>query len=275
MRITTPVPTQRRLTSRFLIDLALHRDGLRQMFEAEPGARHELLYLRTEHKSVADAGPLLIEPASAEASSVYRQWVEQGLAVELQGIRPFDDVAAHLRTLTMVEREQAPPALFRYADSQLYAGLQSVLGDAERARLLGPSEAMTGMAANESWTLHQPPLDADDYALATTPFRLTQPHLQALQTWRERAFLQPLADQHAIPIERVLGWFQQLRSMALGNEQACFEGCQRLALLSIDHPLDSHCAAIQALGTAPWQAKMATLEARLIDDSEYLKGESP
>ncbi|SDL94885.1 protein of unknown function [Modicisalibacter muralis] len=264
MRINTPEPPQRPLKSRFLIDLAMHRDGLREMRKAEPDARHELLYWQTDHKGMADAGPLLVEPVSSGACATCRQWLEQGLAIELQGTRRFDDTATHLRTLTMTERESLPPALFRYADSRLYAGLQSVLDEHERARLLGPNEAMTGMAGNEAWTLRQPPLAAERYVLTDAPFRLTQPHLQGLQTWRERALLQPLVDQHTIPIERLVGWFQQMIAMGFDNEQTCFEGCQRLASLGFDQPLDSHCAAIQALGAAPWQTKLAALEARLI-----------
>ncbi|HET8790173.1 MAG TPA: DUF4123 domain-containing protein [Modicisalibacter sp.] len=252
------------MKSRFLVDLAMHRDGLGQMFEAEPIARHELLYLQTDQKSVADAGPLLIEPASTEAHATYQSWTEQGLSIKLQSTRSFDYVAAHLRTLTMVRRDQAPTALFRYADSRLYAGLQAVLGDSERARLLGPNEAMIGVAGNEPWALRQPPLDADHYALAEVPFRLTQEHVKSLQAWRQRAFLQPLADQHAIPIERLAGWFQQMIAMGFGNEQACFEGCQRLASLNIDQPIsESHCKAIQILQVS-WPAKLAALEARLV-----------
>lgn len=274
MRIITPAPAHRRLISRFLVDLAMHRDGLRQMFEAEPGARHELLYLQTDQKGVADAGPLLIEPASTEAHAVYRQWLEQGLAIELQSTRGFDDVAAHLRTLTMVERDLAPAALFRYADSRLYVGLQSVLGDSELARLLGPNETMIGVAGNEPWALRQPPLDADHYVLSEAPFRLTQAHVKSLQAWRQRAFLQPLADQHAIPIEWVLGWFQQLQGMGFEGEKACFEGCQHLAALGIDGLIgEAHCTAIQSLDVS-WQAKLAELKARFTGDNENRKGAS-
>ncbi|HET8789896.1 MAG TPA: hypothetical protein VFM75_01675, partial [Modicisalibacter sp.] len=152
-------------------------------------------------------------------------------------------------------------------------GLQSALNDHERTRLLGPSEAMAGMAGNEPWTLRQPPLEADRHALTEAPFKLTVQHLQGIAAWRMRVMMQALASQYDIPLERLMGWSRQLQAMGFVGEHACIEGCQRLASLGIDGSIDkAHCMAIQSLDVS-WQAKLAALEARLLNDRVSRVGE--
>lgn len=266
MRMTPPTPDQHPVT-RFLVDLALHRGGLRQMFEVEATPRYTLLYLLTERQALADAGPLLIEPATDDASERYRRWVTQGLAIELRATSPFDDVAAHLRTLTVAIHDQAPPALLRYADARLYAGLYPVLGERERARLLGPIETMSGVAANRPWTLRQTPEAAARHVPTDEPFRLTHRHELSQQAWRESAMLQPLATRHDIPLERLVSWFRQLRDMDLGTECACLEACRRLACLGIDRPIDEPARAAIQVHPGSLDTKLATLEAHFSNAS--------
>lgn len=266
----TPEPARRHLRSRFLVDLALHRDGLREMFEAEPSACHDLLYRQTDQAAVADAGPLLIEPTSSDAQSLCRQWVERGLAMEMRSARSFADVARHLQTLTMVAREQAPPALFRYADPRLYAGLCPALGEHERVRLLGPNETLTGVAAGVPWTLCQSAEVAERYEPPRENFRLTQRHRESIQVWRIQVLIQAQFD---VSPERLSGWLRQLCAMGFESEQACLEGCWCLASLGLSRPIDeSHCMAVQALD-ASWQAKLAALKRRLMD--EHVAYEEP
>ncbi|WP_175546972.1 DUF4123 domain-containing protein [Modicisalibacter ilicicola] len=215
--------------SRFLVDLAWHRDGLRQLFETEPSPRYHLLYLQTHQHEQATAGPLLVEPASLVALQRYRPWVEEGLAIELVSAQPFDRVADHLKTLTVIECEQAPPSLFRYADPRVLAGLEASLNAPERARLLGPNERMRGVVAGQAWQLQQDTEAAARYASSEAPFRLTRQHLQGIEAWRRQLMLQPLAAQYAISLERLIDWYQEHHATGVDNEQACLEYCRRKA----------------------------------------------
>ncbi|MGC3873627.1 DUF4123 domain-containing protein [Halomonas sp. GXIMD04776] len=214
--------------SRFLVDLSWHREGLRRMFEIESVPRYRLLYLQTIQHEQASVGPLLIEPRSPVAHQHYKKWVQQGLAIELQGQQRFELVVDHLQTLTLVEREQAPPVVFRYADPRLYAGLEATLNDHDLKRLLGHNDRMRAVVSNKTWILQQDSLEAARYKPTDAPFRLTQQHLQGIEAWRMRSMLQPLAVQYAIPLERLSGWFQEMQASGVG-ERDCLEHCQRMA----------------------------------------------
>lgn len=261
------------LFSRFLVDLAFYPNGLQRMFDTEPMPCYELLYLQTGQEAQADAGPLLIEPLSTNASAAYRDWTARGQAIELQSSQDFSTVATHLRTLTMVQREQASPALFRYADPRLYAGLAPALRNDEVARLLGPQLILQGVAAGQPWRLEQQLDDANPPRSIDGPFRLTLRHLASLRTWRETLFLQPLADHYHRPLCLLSEWCHQLQAMGFDTEQSYIQGCRRLAELGLEHPIDpSHQEAVLAC-PAPWQNKLATLEAQLIDNTSALPEE--
>ncbi len=215
--------------SRFLVDLSLHKEGLRQIFEIEPAPRYQLLYLQTDQHEQANVGPLLIEPCSPVAHRHYKEWVQQGLAIELQGQQRFEPVVDHLQTLTLVEREQTPLALFRYADPRLYAGLESTLNVHDLRRLLGPNDRMRSVVSGQTWTLQQDSMEADSYTPASAPFRLTRDHLQGIDEWRSQTMLQALAEHYALPVEHIIGWYREIRTKSHNNEQACLEHCHRLA----------------------------------------------
>ncbi|WP_082140270.1 DUF4123 domain-containing protein [Halomonas sp. PR-M31] len=215
--------------SRFLVDLSLHKEALRRIFEIEPAPRYQLLYLQTDQHEQANVGPLLIDPCSPVAHRHYKEWVQQGLAIELQGQQRFESVAEHLKTLTMVERERAPLALFRYADPRLYAGLESTLNVHDLRRLLGPNDRMRSVVSGQTWTLQQDSMEADSYTPASAPFRLTRDHLQGIDEWRSQTMLQALAEHYALPVEHIIGWYREIRTKSHNNEQACLEHCHRLA----------------------------------------------
>lgn len=254
--------TSAAMASYFLLDLAWHHDGLRQLFMTESVPHYTLLYLGTSQHTQATSGPLLVVPSSPQAAERYRTWVAQGRAIELTTSRSFEDTAEHLRTLTLAQREQGPPGVFRYADPRLYAGLIAVLNDTERQRLLGPSETMSGRAANEAWQLSQPvPPVAHGDTSSPAPFRLTRRHEHGLRTWRERALLTPLANRYDLPLERLLGWYRQLGILGATSERAGLAGCRRLAQLRIDRPIDAPLRARLQQCSGSLDAKLAVVEA--------------
>lgn len=217
----------------YLIDLALYPHLLRQMFEIDERPVYARLYLQTAYAQHAQQGPILISFSNDRAHVIAANWVAQGAAIELHSDASLPEVAAHYRQLTHVERPTGPPALFRYADSRLYAGLASVLTEGETHALLGPIAAMKGVVNGEAWRLDSPA--PDEEPLGT--FRLTVDHEQALQCARDQAFCRQLASDYGVAYALVQQWLQQMKALSLSAEYACWEGCQLLAASDYPAPL--------------------------------------
>jgi hypothetical protein len=227
----------------YLVDLALYPQLLRQMFEIDERPVYERLYLQTAYAQHAQQGPILISFSNDRARAIAVSWVQQGAAIELHSHAPLPQVATHYRQLTHVDRQTGPPALFRYADSRLYAGLSSVLTDGETHALLGPITTMKGVANGKAWRLDSPA--PDDEPLGK--FRLTVDHEQALQRARDQAFCQQLASDYGVAYELVQQWLQQMKALPLSAEYACWEGCQLLAVSDYPAPLSpSHIEQLKA-----------------------------
>ncbi|WP_167538000.1 DUF4123 domain-containing protein [Vreelandella boliviensis] len=227
----------------YLVDLSLYPQLLRQMFEIDERPVYDQLYLQTAYAQHAQQGPILISLSNDSAHVAAASWVAQGAAIELHSHATLSQVAAHYRQLTHVDRHAGPPALFRYADSRLYAGLTSVLSDGETHALLGPITVMKGVANGEAWRLDSPA--PDDEPLGK--FRLTLDHEQALQRARDRAFCQQLASDYGVAYSLVQQWLQQMKALSLSAEYAYWEGCQLLAASDYPAPLSpSHIEQLKA-----------------------------
>lgn len=260
-------PTDTSHTRYYLLDLAWYRGGLRRLFETDSAPHYTLLYMYTSQASAAEHGPLLLTPSSAEVSEAFHQWVEQGIAIELISRWELDDVAHHFKTLTMARRNDALVVL-RYADPRLYAGIIPALSTADQARLLGPVESMIGTAHGQAWALRQTAQAADHHVRPDSPFRLTQRHELCLQAWRERALLQPIAERHGLPLDTLIGWYQQLSAMDFETEHTRVQGCEQLASLGKDRPIsESLRTEVKAL-SGTWSAKLAHLKTRFSISSE-------
>ncbi len=214
----------------YLTDLALHPQAQQQMFRVDDAPTYQLLYLQTPYRQHAGHGPLLILPSTTEAQAILARWVEQGVAIAIHSHDPFSALVEHWRGLTQVRRQEGAPALFRYADPRLYAGLESALSQADVARLLGPARLMHGVAAGHAWRLESPgrlsPSSGDDFILTGT-------HERAIQAWREGVFSRQLAGEHGLPEACVTTWLGQMKELALSTEYAQWEGCRTLAEAAI------------------------------------------
>ncbi|MGM0823593.1 MAG: DUF4123 domain-containing protein [Pseudomonadota bacterium] len=227
----------------YLIDLALYPQLLQKMFEIDERPLYEHLYLQTAYAQHARQGPILMSFSTASAHDAASRWVQQGAAIALHSDATLGEVAAHYRQLTHIERPTEPPALFRYADSRLYAGLASVLTEGEMHALLGPVTTMKGVANGEAWRLDSP--GSDEEPLGT--FRLTVDHEQALQRARDQAFCRQLASGYGVAYALVQQWLQQMKALPLSAEYACWEGCQLLAASDYPAPLSpSHIEQLKA-----------------------------
>lgn len=243
----------------YLTDLALHPQAQQQMFQVDDAPTYQLLYLQTPYRQHAAHGPLLILPSTRDAQAVLARWVEQGVAIAIHSHHPFSALVEHWRGLTQVRRQDKPPALFRYADPRLYAGLKSALSQDDIARLLGPARLMQGVAADEAW--HIESTESGPYVASSDDFMLTGAHEQALQGWRERVFAQQLARENALPEACVTTWLGQMKELAMPTEYAQWEGCRTLAEAGCSSPLTT--AQIDTLKqqSGSWQQRLAQLHA--------------
>lgn len=240
----------------YLIDLALYPQLSQQMFAIDESPIYELLYLQTAYARYAQQGPLLISPSSVSAHVAAERWMQQGAAIALHTHATFSEVAEHYRQLTHVERQEGPPALFRYADSRIYAGLISGLTEGETHALLGPIKAMNGFANGEAWQLESPA--SHDEPLGK--FRLTPDHQQALQSKREQTFCQQLASDHNVTYSQAQQWLQQMKALPLTTEYARWEGCRILAASEYPAPLSPrHMQQLTSYGGS-WQALLGELK---------------
>ncbi|MCS2609459.1 DUF4123 domain-containing protein [Halomonas dongshanensis] len=254
----------------YLVDLALYPSLLRRMFEADERPGYELLYLQTSYARHAQQGPVLINPSNANACATASTWVQQGAAIALHTHAPFSTVVEHYRGLLHVERYAAPPALFRYADPRLYAGLAGVLSEGEIHALLGPINTMKGNGYGEIWQLESPAPDAEPLER----FRLTAVHEQALQSARDQAFCQQLASDHDVSYLQAKQWLQQMKQLPLATEYARWQGCQILAASAYHVPLSYQHMAQLASHNGSWQALLAELKALVgvqapLNDGDY------
>lgn len=244
----------------YLTDLALFPQAHRQMFEADDTPTYQLLYLQTAYHQHAMHGPLLILPSMPRAEDRLAGWVEKGVAIAIHSHRPFAMLVDHWRSLTQVRRQEAPPALFRYADARLYAGLESSLGDGDIVSLLGPARLMHGVAAGHAWRLESPgrlpPLSGDD-------FILTRKHERAIQAWREDVFCRQMADEHGLSAACVSAWLGQMQELALPTEHAQWEGCRTLAEAGWQHPLSPQQMDVLRRQAGPWQQRLAQLREQI------------
>lgn len=220
------------LTVFYLIDLALYSQLSRQLFEIDESPGYEPLYLQTAYARYAQQGPILFSPSNGRAHVAAARWVQQGAAIALHTRATLSDVAKHYRQLTHVERQEGPPALFRYADSRIYAGLVSGLTEGETHALLGPVNVMNGVANGEAWRLESPGPDEPQ-----GKFILTADHEQALQSTRNHAFCQQLASDHGVSYSLAQQWLQQMETLPLTTEYSCWEGCRILAASDYRAPL--------------------------------------
>ncbi|MGR2736895.1 DUF4123 domain-containing protein [Billgrantia sp. Q4P2] len=240
----------------YLTDLALFPQAHRQMFEADDTPTYQLLYLQTAYGQHAMHGPLLILPSAPRAEDTLAGWVEQGVAIAIHSHSPFATLVDHWRGLTQVRRQEGPPALFRYADPRLYAGLEAALSPHEIARLLGPAHLIRGLAAGKVWCLEMPD---SQLPFSSEEFVLTMAHQRALQVWREGVFSQQLADEHGLSEACVTTWLEQMKALALPTEHAQWEGCRVLAEAGRRSPLTAR--QMDRLGhhAYPWQQRLAQL----------------
>ncbi len=243
------------LTIFYLIDLALYPQLSRQLFEIDESPGYEPLYLQTAYARYAQQGPLLFSPSNGRAHVAAARWVQQGAAIALHTRATLSDVAKHYRQLTHVERQEGPPALFRYADSRIYAGLVSGLTEGETHALLGPIEVMKGVANGEAWRLESPAPDTEPLG----KFILTADHEQALQRKREQTFCQQLASDQGVAFSQAQQWLQQMKALSLTTEYARWEGCRILAASEYRAPLSpSHMEQLKA-NKGPRQAVLDEL----------------
>lgn len=250
-------------TTFYLIDLALYPSLSRQMFTIDERPLYELLYLQTAYARYAQQGPLLISPSSASAHVAAARWMQQGAAIALHTHATFSDVAAHCRQLTHVERQAGPPALFRYADSRIYAGLVIGLSEGEAHSLLGPIIAMNGVANGEAWQLESPAPDTE----SPGKFKLTVDHEQALQSKREQMFCQKLTSDYGVTYSQAQQWLQQMKALPLTTEYARWEGCRILAEYGYPTPLSPrHMQQLRSYDGS-WQALLAELKRRISEQA--------
>ncbi|MFC3285022.1 DUF4123 domain-containing protein [Litchfieldella rifensis] len=241
----------------FLVDLALYPRAHQQMFEVEDTPTYQLLYLQTPYRQHAQQGPLLTQPSTPRAQATAAQWVEQGVAIAIHADRPFTLLVDHLRSLTRIRRQKGPPALFRYADPRLYAGLESALSRDDITRLMGPARQMYGVAGGNAWSLESP--SGQPYAPPGDDFMLTVAHEQAMQTWREGVFLQQLASEYALPVSCTATWLLQMKELALETEYARWEGCRILADSGHQSPLSPQQMDRLQDHAGPWQHMLSCL----------------
>ncbi|MCE8031629.1 MULTISPECIES: DUF4123 domain-containing protein [Halomonadaceae] len=240
----------------YLVDQALYSQAQQRMFEADDSPTYQLLYLQTPYRQHAAHGPLLVLPSTADAQAILARWVEQGVAIEIHSHHPFSTLVEHWRSLTQVRRQEGPPALFRYADPRLYAGLEAALSPHEIARLLGPAHLMHGFAAGKAWRLKLPD---SQLAFSSEEFVLTMAHQRALEAWREGVFSSRLAEEYELPEACVLTWLEQMKALAFPTEHAQWEGCRVLAEAGRRSPLSDR--QMDRLGhhAYPWQQRLAQL----------------
>ncbi|TVP52677.1 MAG: DUF4123 domain-containing protein [Halomonas sp.] len=217
----------------YLIDLALYPQLLRQMFEIDERPVYELLYWQTAYAQHAQQGPILMSLSTASAHASATRWVQQGAAIVLESEASLAEVATHYRQLTHVDRQVGPPALFRYADSRLYGGLAGTLTEGETHSLLGPVNAINGVSNGEEWRLESRAPDVKPLG----KFRLTAVHKQALQSARDQAFCQQLADDHGVAPSLARLWLKQMEELPFTTEYARWEGCKILAASDYPAPL--------------------------------------
>lgn len=241
----------------YLVDLALYPSLLRRMFEADESPGYELLYLQTSYARHAQQGPILISPSNTNACATASTWVQQGAAIALHTYAPFATVVEHYRGLLHVGRYAGPPALFRYADPRLYAGLARVLSEGETHSLLGPINTMKGNGYGEAWQLESPAPDTEPLGR----FRLTAVHEQALQSARDQAFCQQLTSDHGVSYVQAQQWLQQMKQLPLTTEDARWQGCQILAASSYRAPLSPRHMAQLTRYDGSWQALLDDLKA--------------
>ncbi|SNY99023.1 DUF4123 domain-containing protein [Halomonas sp. hl-4] len=227
----------------YLIDLALYPQLLQQMFEIDERPAYEQLYLQTAYAQHAQQGPILMSFSTASAHDAASRWVQQGAAIALYSDATLAEVAAHYRQLTHVDRQEGPPALFRYADSRLYGGLAGALTEGETHALLGPIKAISGVTNGEAWRLESP-VPGDE---PLGKFSLTADHEQALQRTRDQAFCQQLASDHGLSTSLAQQWLQQMEALPFTTESARWEGCNILAASDYRTPLSpSHMQQLKA-----------------------------
>jgi hypothetical protein len=241
----------------YLADLALFPQAHRQMFQADDAPTYQLLYLQTAYRQHAMHGPLLILPSTPLGEATLARWVEQGMAVAIHSKAGFPALVEHWRGLTQVRRQDKLPALFRYADPRLYAGLERALSQDDITCLLGPARLMQGGAAGHAWCLELP----NDLppASSSADFILTSAHERAIQTWREAIFSRQLAGEHALPEACVTTWLGQMKELALPTEYAQWEGCRTLAEAGCSSPLTTEQMDILKRQTGPWQQRLQLL----------------
>lgn len=240
----------------YLADLALYPSLLRKMFQADDRPGYELLYLQTAYAQHAQQGPILISPSNANAHAAASKWIQQGTAVALRTYATFSTAVEHYRGLLHVDRQSGPPALFRYADPRLYAGLISALTEGEIHSLLGPVSVMEGFANGETWQLESPAPDSEPLG----SFRLTAAHEKALQSARDHTFCLQLANDHHVSYVQAQQWLQQMKQLPLATEYACWEGCQILAASHYRAPLSPQHMTQLTRHEGSWQAVLNELK---------------
>ncbi|PVY77586.1 uncharacterized protein DUF4123 [Tamilnaduibacter salinus] len=251
------LPTLPDLESPFyLVDLAARPDALRRLYEQDPNPRCRLIYNGTPHEGAREAGPLLVEPVSADAQTLFREGLQEGWAVAAAGPSlTLDDADAHFRQLAEVDAPEGP-VLFRFAAPDVLGSMGESFTHTQCRQLLGPLTALTGTLDGQAWQCHQP---APHEPETDEPFTLTENNLRHVAHVRRQRLADSLARHYELPQMTVSTWFDQCHALGAPHEQALVEGSRALARQGLDGPLTPDQLDRIAGQGRDWSARLAAL----------------
>ncbi|WP_022961981.1 DUF4123 domain-containing protein [Halopseudomonas pelagia] len=272
--------------SYLLLDGAQIDNVRKRIYELEPAPEFHLLYQQTRYAELADVGPVLVraEPSSALLSEFKSLW-EASAGIALDSSMPESNLVSHLRSLIHLRSNADVVLLFRYYDPRILRTWLASLGEAERARIMGPvaNIHLRPSATEPVQTYHNPTLTQGQVYDERPWLRLDSDQLALLNAARQQCFDQRLIEHvnqwfptclaSADEQERQ-AWAAQCRSRAAeygyssANEVARWAGC--VALLGTHFPEAAEHEVFRTLLSQPQATPMQRLDKVMMEIQRQL-----